>query len=168
MRIDLRKIADNPGESVAFSCDLDTGDLDFDQITAYAEKPHAEGQIRNTAGILELKGALKAPMTCRCDRCGEEFSYIKEMDLDAVISEDESELENPDIFPMEDCGVDVDDIVRTLFVLGMETKFLCRPDCKGLCPTCGKNLNEGPCNCKKEMDPRMAVLEQLLDNKEIE
>ena len=69
---------------------------------------------------------------------------------------------------MEDCCVDVEDILRTLFVLGMETKFLCRPDCKGLCPTCGKNLNEGPCNCKKEMDPRMAVLEQLLDNKEIE
>ena len=87
MRIDLRKIADNPGESVAFSCDLDTGDLDFDQITAYTEKPHAEGQIRNTAGILELKGALTAPMTCLCDRCGEEFSLIKEMDLDAVISE---------------------------------------------------------------------------------
>lgn len=168
MRIDLRKIADNPGESIAFSCDLDTEELDFQQITAYTDRPHAEGCIRNTAGILELDGELTAPLICVCDRCGEEFSYRKQMELNAVISDDESELDDPDIFPMEDCGVDVDEIVRTMFVLGMETKFLCRPECKGLCPTCGKNLNEGPCSCKKEMDPRMAVLEQLLDNKEIE
>lgn len=168
MRIDLRKIVESPGESVAFSCDLDTEDLDFEQITAYTKRPHAEGIIRNTAGVLELNGSLEAPMTCVCDRCGNDFSFLKEMDLSAVLSDDESEMDNPDIFPLEDCGVDVDDIVRTMFVLGMETKFLCQPDCKGLCPTCGKNLNDGPCNCKKEIDPRMAVLEQLLDNKEIE
>jgi uncharacterized protein len=45
----------------------------------------------------------------------------------------------------------------------METKFLCREDCKGLCARCGKNLNLGPCGCGKEIDPRFAVLEQLLD-----
>ena len=45
----------------------------------------------------------------------------------------------------------------------METKFLCSEDCKGLCPRCGKNLNLGPCGCRKEPDPRFAVLEQLLD-----
>ena len=48
---------------------------------------------------------------------------------------------------------------------GADTKCLCRPDCAGLCDRCGANLNLGPCRCQKPRDPRMAVLEQLLDNK---
>ena len=45
----------------------------------------------------------------------------------------------------------------------MDGKHLCSEDCKGLCPTCGKDLNEGPCGCGKEVDPRLAVLAKLLD-----
>jgi uncharacterized protein len=60
----------------------------------------------------------------------------------------------------------LDEVLTTLFILDMDTKFLCREDCAGLCPQCGKNLNDGPCGCKKPRDPRMAVLEQLLDDKD--
>ncbi len=49
---------------------------------------------------------------------------------------------------------------------GLDGKPLCKEDCKGLCPTCGKDLNEGPCGCKKELDPRLAVLAKLLDKKD--
>ena len=59
--------------------------------------------------------------------------------------------------------IDLDEILSTCFVLDMETKFLCREDCKGLCDRCGSNLNLGPCGCRKQIDPRFAVLEQLLD-----
>ena len=45
----------------------------------------------------------------------------------------------------------------------MEQKVLCRDDCRGLCPKCGKNLNEGPCGCTKDGDPRLAVLSRLLE-----
>ena len=57
----------------------------------------------------------------------------------------------------------LDEILETSLILDMETKFLCREDCKGLCDTCGANLNLGPCGCRKPRDPRFAVLEQLLD-----
>ena len=58
------------------------------------------------------------------------------------------------------------DVLETSFILNTDSLFLCRDDCKGLCPRCGADLNEGPCGCKPEKDPRLAVLEQLLDNKE--
>lgn len=45
----------------------------------------------------------------------------------------------------------------------MPTKMLCKPDCKGLCCKCGKNLNDGPCDCQKDVDPRLEALLQLLD-----
>ena len=48
-------------------------------------------------------------------------------------------------------------------VLAMDSKHVCSEDCKGLCATCGADLNEGPCGCKPEIDPRFAALAQLLD-----
>ena len=59
-------------------------------------------------------------------------------------------------------SADLDEIVRTVFVLNLDSKLLCKPDCKGLCSRCGKNLNDGPCGCQKEIDPRLAALKQLL------
>jgi len=163
MLLDLSKIIEIPGGSVPFECTLVEEDLDFPQVVSFDSIPMAKGVIKNTAGVLELTGELEADMTCICDRCGSEYEDSIQMDLLATISEDESEEDDPDVFPLEGDCVDVDEIVRTLFLLNMDTKFLCSDDCKGLCSKCGKNLNDGPCDCRKEIDPRMAVLEQLLD-----
>ena len=76
---------------------------------------------------------------------------------------EEDTADNPELFLLEGDEIDLDEILSTCFVLDMETKFLCSEDCKGLCSTCGKNLNLGPCECRKPIDPRFAVLEQLLD-----
>ena len=75
------------------------------------------------------------------------------------------EFENPWVFELVEDRADLDDILTTAFVLNMDQKLLCREDCKGLCFRCGKNLNEGPCDCKSEPDSRFAVLQQLLDRK---
>ena len=163
MRLDLREIIEIPGGSVPFACDLDTDRLDFPSVAAYKAKPHAEGRVYNEAGVLHLEGTLRAEMTCICDRCGREFDSVKVTPLQATIVEEESE-EHPELFVLEGNELDLDDVLSTCFILDMETKFLCREDCKGLCSTCGKNLNDGPCGCRKQTDPRFAVLEQLLDN----
>ncbi len=162
MRLNLSAIIEVPGGSVPFECELDTERLDFPSVRSYPRKPFAEGRVFNEAGILRLEGTLTAEMICVCDRCGEEFESLKEMPLDAVIVEENPE-DDPSLFTLEGNEIDLDEILSTLFVLDMETKFLCREDCKGLCPTCGRNLNLGPCGCRKSLDPRFAVLEQLLD-----
>ena len=56
----------------------------------------------------------------------------------------------------------MDDVLEGCFIMDMDSRFLCREDCKGLCSRCGANLNDGECDCKPERDPRLAVLEQLL------
>ena len=80
------------------------------------------------------------------------------------------ELEDEDAadewtFLLDNDSADLDEILTTAFVLNMDSKLLCRPDCKGLCCRCGKNLNDGPCGCRPETDPRLAVLGQLLKDK---
>ena len=60
-------------------------------------------------------------------------------------------------------GENVRVYVDAVFVLNFDSKLLCKPDCKGLCCRCGKNLNDGPCDCRKEPDSRFAALQQLLN-----
>ena len=72
--------------------------------------------------------------------------------------------ENEDewVFDLKGDSADLEEIVRTVFVLNMDSQLLCDPDCKGICGGCGKNLNHESCTCQKEIDPRLAALQQLL------
>ena len=166
MKLNLKDIIEIPGGSVPFSQEIETDRLDFPSVLAYTAPITAEGEVRNTAGILELTGTLNASMHCVCDRCGTEFDRSKQIDLQATVTADPEADDDPEIFPLEGDWLDLDEVLTTLFILDMDTKFLCKEDCAGLCPQCGKNLNDGPCGCKKPRDPRMAVLEQLLDDKD--
>lgn len=57
----------------------------------------------------------------------------------------------------------ITELLRQYALVELGEESLCRPDCKGLCPECGQNLNEGPCSCQKvSLDPRLSVLGQLL------
>lgn len=163
MKVDLRKIVDLPGGEIPFGFDLSCDGLDFPSVVEYRSNPIAEGRIYNEAGVLHLEASVTADMLCICDRCGAEFESTKVTDCQLILVEEDPD-DNPELFVVEGCEADLDEILSTCFILSMETKFLCREDCKGLCSKCGRNLNDGPCNCKKEIDPRFAVLSQLLDN----
>ena len=122
-------------------------------------------RVRNTAGVLELKGEVMTTLHAVCDRCAAEFVREVRYPVEAVLVSGEvtDSYENPWVFELEDGCADLDDIVTTALVLNMPSQLLCKPDCKGLCFRCGANLNLGSCNCKPEPDPRFAALQQLLD-----
>ena len=164
MKLDLHEIIAIPGSSVSFACELEEEELDFPSIVRYITTPRAEGRVTNEAGVLRLSGEISCEMLCICDRCAGEFPCAKRTPLSAVIVEkNDDNADDPELFYLDGDEVDLGEILSTLFILDMDTKFLCREDCRGLCPKCGKNLNEGSCGCGKETDPRFAVLEQLLD-----
>jgi uncharacterized protein len=121
--------------------------------------------VRNTAGVLVMKGEITTCIHGICDRCAAEFDREMALPIDAVLVTELANEENEDewVFTLEGDSADLDDIVRTIFVLNMDSKLLCSDDCKGMCCRCGKNLNDGPCSCEKEIDPRLAALKQLLN-----
>ena len=164
IKLDLNEIIEFPGASVPFSCELEEEALTNASVIGFSEPPRATGEVRNTAGAITLTGELVALMRCVCDRCGDVFETEKRMALSVPLAADLTDEENADIFPIEENAIDLTEVLETVFLLDLETKFLCREDCKGLCDRCGANLNRGPCNCGPEVDPRMAVLGQLLDN----
>ena len=164
MKLNLREIIEIPGSSADFVRELDTEGLDHPSIVRYLSAPRAEGRVFNEAGVLRLEGRIRAELLCLCDRCAGEFESVKTTPLSAVIVErNDDNADDPELFFLDGDEIDLDEILTTLFILDMDAKFLCREDCRGLCPKCGKNLNRGSCGCGKETDPRFAVLEQLLD-----
>jgi uncharacterized protein len=70
------------------------------------------------------------------------------------------------VFPIDaDRHIDLGPVVWELVVVSTPMHALCRPDCLGLCPECGKNLNRGLCDCQPDdVDPRLAVLKALLSD----
>ncbi|MGE4276724.1 MAG: DUF177 domain-containing protein [Lawsonibacter sp.] len=164
MRLDLRDIIHTPDARKTFQIQVDLSDLDF-----YGRKPItrpvlAEGSVTNHAGALVLEGTARSVLDLSCDRCGKEFSREKVVKLDSLVAQELEDDENDEIILLEGTELDLDEVVTTVFVLAMDTKNLCSDDCKGLCAKCGANLNEEPCRCKPEVDPRLAALAQLLDN----
>ena len=165
MLLGLGSIIDRPGESVSFSTSVDLSDLRYGESYPVSEPVTASGVVRNTAGVLVMTGSLETTIHGVCDRCASDFDAKVQFPIDVVLVTELTNEENEDewVFPLEGDSADLEDIVRTVFVLNLDSKLLCKPDCKGLCCRCGKNLNDGPCGCQKELDPRFAALKQLLE-----
>ena len=165
MLLGLSKIIDCPGASVPFETSVDLSDLRYGTCFPVSEPVVASGVVRNTAGVLMMTGSITTCIHGICDRCASEFDREIDFPIDVVLVTELANEENEDewVFPLEGDSADLDDIVRTVFVLNLDSKLLCDEDCKGLCCRCGKNLNDGPCSCQKELDPRFAALKQLLE-----
>lgn len=163
MLLNLSKIVDCPGV-VPFETALDLSDLSFGGCCPAQEPVVAKGTVKNSAGVLLMHGTVETTLHGVCDRCAKPFRREVSYPLEAVLVKELENEEDADawVFLLENDCADLDDIVRTAFVLNMDSRLLCREDCKGLCFRCGKDLNEGPCDCQPEADPRLAVLKQLL------
>ena len=165
MLLGLSKIIDCPGASLPFDVSVDLSDLCYGVSYPVTEPVVASGTVRNTAGVLMMEGELSTTIHGLCDRCATPFDREITFPINVVLVTELASEENEDewVFPLEGDSADLDDIVRTVFVLNLDSKLLCKEDCRGLCHRCGKNLNDGPCSCQKELDPRFAALKQLLE-----
>lgn len=127
--------------------------------------------IRTDRGIL-VTGKLEAWVKANCSRCLEEFElslhltleeeYFPAKDLLAIF--DSLSPEEREGFVIgEDNVLDLEEAIRQHILLNFPIKPICRPDCAGLCPQCGQNLNQGSCGCSREFtDARLSPLKSLL------
>ena len=118
-----------------------------------------------------MTGTIELTVLLYCDRCLKETPYsfslkvsdtIISPDLEAAVSEEEECIVG--------YQVDVDNLIENEILMNWPMKVLCRPDCKGLCSVCGKDLNEGACGCDTFVpDPRLAAIRDILNgDKEVE
>ena len=163
MRIDVRPILHAPGKRLDFRFSMDLSDVEFAGRHPISRPVAVEGAVTNTADLLELELTARTTLDAVCDRCGKEFLQDKIIPFRCLLAEELQNEDNDEIVLLDNGEVDLDEVFTTAAVLNMDAKHVCSEDCKGLCPTCGADLNEGSCGCKPERDPRFAALAQLLD-----
>jgi len=164
MLLDLREIIGVPGGRVAFDYSPDLSEAISESIVMVKQPSRAAGNVSNKAGILTFSANVDADCVCVCARCLEEFDYPVRQQISVLLTEKGEDGGNPDGYFLQGDKIDAGEIIITEFILGLEERILCRPDCLGLCENCGCDLNTEQCSCKIAIDPRLAVLEQLLDN----
>ena len=113
------------------------------------------GEIVDCGRLFDVKGTIKSRKSFICDRCLNPSS--KEQLLDFNEELDKSDIEG-DI-------ANITDMIRDTLIASQPIQNLCKEDCKGLCPVCGKNLNESECSCDSfVIDPRLEALKNFLND----
>lgn len=130
--------------------------------------------IRKDAQKVRLVGQVTTTLELECSRCLEAFQVPIDAKFDVLflpaganVGEDEQEVGEEDLgvsFYRDDT-IDLGEVLREQFLLTLPMKPLCREDCQGLCPVCGKNRNRERCDCQNEwVDPRLDALRKLKEN----
>ncbi len=164
MKLSLKQFAQEPGAILPFSLRLDLTGEEWNGMRPFIQPVQVEGEVRNMAGAMVLNARMSTILSLVCDRCAKPFERKKTVGYETLLDFELANGENDDIVLLDKEGeLELDPLMQEIFLLEMDTKNLCSQDCKGLCPGCGMDLNIKPCRCKREVDPRLSKLAQLLE-----
>jgi uncharacterized protein len=173
MRVNVAEVKRDEGahERVNLNVALEPIELGGTQVR-FDQPFTGEAEIWNLGDRLLVQGELEGEARLVCSRCLTEY----QSPLDVKFEEDFVEGTDPELLKGDDAEsgrqvnlyqgdqIDLTETLRDNVLVELPMKPLCSPDCKGLCPTCGANLNHGPCSCTEDVtvDPRLAKLQELL------
>ncbi len=191
MRIDITEILNGRKDCLPFEYSFDAealGDAEYallpDDVTLAENGIHVKGVVTDNNGYMTLTASVSAAYTTVCGRCLDELHKTCDFELERIIrsgsalnsgaamADDDWDGVTEDLLYVSESAVCPDiDIMETL-ALTLPMYHLCHEGCEGLCPICGKKRAERACTCeedeknKKEIDPRLAKLQKLLENPE--
>jgi uncharacterized protein len=159
--VNAAELLRRPGTQKDFELQVPLAELDvqgddrFDDGADVGIDLHLESM---NDGIV-VDGTVSVPWHGTCRRCLEPTDGVSVSEVHELY---QKVLTDPDAFEIVGDQLDLRPIARELVLLDAPATPLCRPDCAGLCPTCGVNLNDGACDCAPPpADPRWAALDQL-------
>lgn len=166
MLFDLTLLFSGQADSLPFSFSMDLSDTEFHAAYPFSSPVEVSGRAFHQGGEYQLHFDLFCELTVPCDRCAElthpQFRFSFEHPVLPP-----SQNESDDITALSadaNSCIDLDEAARADLLLELPSKFLCSPDCKGLCPQCGANLNVESCTCNtNSIDPRLEILKNLID-----
>lgn len=159
--IDLTDKIDNPGDSLPVSGRIDVssytaGEKEFSFVDGIAY----DVVLTNAGDGVLASGLVRASVTGECDRCLEpaSFDVAGEIEEYFLFEEPEDPEAYEDGFDLvsPERTVDLSDAIADAVVMDTPFVVLCRPDCAGLCPTCGANLNHETCSCERKQEESWA------------
>lgn len=164
MIFELEPIFNNIGMTLPVDYTMDFADVELNGTKPFVTPIRVQGQFRNSAGVVSVSVCAQFSLSMDCDCCASPITEAYNIPVEHVLVTELNDENNDELICIDSLRFCLDELVSDDIFLSLPSKFLCDPDCKGLCPKCGHNLNEGPCSCKKSVDPRLEGLLQLLDN----
>lgn len=162
MQLDLRTIFVQEGMSVPVDCEIDFSQFE-EEDSPFAAPVHIIGSVENRSGIVTLDYEAEFEYHHACDRCAEDLERTLKYSFSHILLEAVEDENDDEIIEVPGLLLELDELAYSDILLALPTKYLCSEDCRGLCPQCGANLNEGNCSCITDtIDPRLAVLRDLL------
>ena len=160
---------------IQFDESFEPGKMDFSDTGLRQVTPiHAVGSAQllgNTGGEIRIQGRYSGTLETDCDRCLALASFPLDRSFDlfyrpplANLESDEVKIDEgeAEIGFYEGLGLELADVIKEQILLALPMQRVCREDCKGICPVCGDNRNEAPCDCHvKPADDRWTALKNL-------
>lgn len=128
------------------------------------------GTISNTKAGIYLDCNVDFSVLSKCNRCLSDIQVNIDSNFQGFLVSDENKvLEDDDTFVYNGDEFDFKDIIESAYILNAPLSLLCKDNCKGLCVSCGANLNETECDCNNlneedSTDPRFSKLKELFKN----
>lgn len=165
MIVDLKRVFVNENSSLPIEYLLDMSKVDFSGVYPLKNPVEIKGSVTNKASLVELNADITYVFEAPCDRCGTYTAKKHTLHIQKTLAPSIEGEESDSIMLVPDMKLDLDELVYSEVIVSLPMKHLCNDDCKGICFKCGKNLNEGKCDCpEKEIDPRLSALAELLNN----
>lgn len=168
MIIQLSDLISSTKRKAEINVTYDLAPLNFDGEKIEAnEATNVVGNITAINEVFTLIASIKTSLKLNCSRCLEAFIYPIDIDIEERFTNNK-ELQDEEIMFVDSNSINIADIVENIIISTLPIKKLCADNCKGLCQSCGKNLNQGPCQCgTNDVDLRLAKLQELFANKEV-
>lgn len=177
MVLDLSSLLSGKSSRLDFEYEIDSGCAENaeDAIlppddVSFTAPVRVRGYITDNAGYMTLCATAEIDYQSRCARCLEDIfgTFTLTFNRTVAASGTLQNEENDDYVVVKNGKLDIDRELVEDLMLEFPSKLLCKEECAGLCPKCGKSLALGLCDCpkKKEIDPRLAILQKLLENEE--
>lgn len=171
MLISLSEVMTTKDKVIKISASMEMDTFDFQgEAYHFANKEPVELTITHIGSkTVLIEGSTKVSLTLFCSRCLKEMIYpmnitiSKEVDFNLSDEERAEGLDETNY--IIGYSLDVDTLIYDEILIGFPMKLLCSEDCKGLCLSCGTNLNEKTCDCDNfNYDPRMSVIQDIFKN----
>ncbi len=166
MQLDFTNLFGASDEIISIDYTIPFDDFYYGNYRPFRDGVSVKGRAFCKAEVVHMELQISFSFYGICDRCVDDFKRDYSFSVNKIIvqrMENDSEAFD-DYIVVENNILNLDDLVEEEINLHLPSKILCKDDCAGICPQCGKNLNHEKCSCKKEVDPRMASLLQLLDD----
>lgn len=159
--VELEPVFNNEGASLPLDFQIDMSDCEIYGAKPFGSPVRVTGRIRNSTGIVSIEAKAEFTLNLTCDRCAVAFDRDFITPIEHILVTELNDEDNDEFIVVDLSKYDAEPLVREDILLSLPTKVLCRKDCLGICPRCGKDLNDGPCGCQKEADPRWDALLQF-------